>query len=74
VVNPPDNAVTTDPVGPVDRGAVLPVKFHITNGEGGWVVARLGKSLSYRTEPNGRWTDGGRTRAGTPRCRTTPSR
>lgn len=44
--------------GPVDRNAVLPVRFRIPDG-GGWVVAHRGTNLSYRTTPDGRWQDTG---------------
>ncbi|HEX6356326.1 hypothetical protein [Actinophytocola sp.] len=45
--------------GPVDRNAVLPVKFRIPEG-GGWIVAQQGQTLSYRTSPNGQWQDAGK--------------
>lgn len=44
--------------GPVDRNAVLPVRFRIPDG-GGWVVAHRGTNLSYRTTPDGQWQDTG---------------
>lgn len=45
-------------VGVVDHDAVLPIRYHIPDG-GGWVVARAGKSLAYRTTPDGQWQDAG---------------
>lgn len=53
-------AETSSPaeVGPVDRNAVLPVKYHIPDN--GWIVAQRGQSLSYRTTPDGQWQDAGR--------------
>jgi hypothetical protein len=62
VRNPSDNETTMDRVGTVDAHAVLPVKFHITNGSGGWIVARAGTALRWRleTEPSWNWTPTGR--------------
>lgn len=43
----------------VDHDAVLPIKYRIPDG-GGWVVAKKGQSLSYRTAPDGQWQDAGK--------------
>lgn len=45
--------------GEIDRNAVLPVKYHAPDGTG-WVVARQGESLSYRTTPDQEWLDAGK--------------
>lgn len=44
--------------GEIDRNAVLPVIYHVPDG-GGWIVARQGQSLSYRTTPDQEWLDAG---------------
>jgi hypothetical protein len=43
----------------VDHGAVLPIRYRIPDG-GGWVVANKGKTLAYRTAPDGQWTEAGK--------------
>jgi hypothetical protein len=48
-----------DDVGVVDHDAVLPIKYHIPGG-GGWIVARKGRSLAYRTSPTAQWQDAGK--------------
>ncbi|TDV53997.1 hypothetical protein [Actinophytocola oryzae] len=45
-------------VGKIDHDAVLPVRYRLPDG-GGWVVARKGQPLSYRTQ-GGQWHDAGR--------------
>lgn len=44
-------------VGLVDHDAVLPIKYRLPDGAG-WVVARKGEPLSYRTQ-GGQWQDAG---------------
>jgi hypothetical protein len=54
-----DLDVTLVDIARVDHDAALPIKYHIPDG-GGWVVARKGQSLSYRTTPDGQWEDAGK--------------
>lgn len=45
--------------GEIDRNAVLPVKYHVPDG-GGWIVAKKGQTLSYRTTKDEQWLDAGK--------------